>query len=161
MRVRETAWPITQAAVAAGVAWALAHTVLGHPQPFFAPIAAVVALAAGVGGRGTQAAQMIAGVTVGVVVGEGLVFVLGTGAPQVALAAGAAMLAMATAMTGPLPLIQAGASAILVVALQSPESGTERMIDALVGGGVALFVSQILLPPSPVSLLKGASRGGR
>ena len=157
-RVREAAWPIAQAAAAAGVAWFFAHTVLGHPQPFFAPIAAVVALAAGIGGRGTQAAQMLAGVAVGVVVGEILVLVLGTGAPQVALAAAAAMLAMSVASTQPLPLIQAGASAILVVVLQSPESGTERMGDALVGGGVALFVSQFLLAPSPVSLLEDAAR---
>ncbi len=32
------------------------------------------------------------------------------------------------------------------------------MLDALVSGGVALFVSQMLLPPSPVSLLKDAGR---
>ena len=157
-RVRGAAWPIVQAASAAGVAWFLAHTVLGHPQPFFAPIAAIVALAAGIGGRGTQAAQMLAGVAVGVVVGELLVIVLGTGAVQVALAAAAAMLAMATVMTGPLPLIQAGASAILVVALHNPETGTERLLDALVGGGIALLVSQVLLPPSPVSLLERAGR---
>jgi hypothetical protein len=32
-------------------------------------------------------------------------------------------------------------------------------MDALVGAGVALFVSQVLFPPSPVSLLEGAARG--
>ena len=157
-RVRDTAWPVAQAAVAAGIAWFLTHTVLGHPQPFFAPIAAVVALAADVGGWGTQATQMLVGVAVGVVVSELLVLVLGTGALEVTLAAAAAMLAMAAATTQPLPLIQAGASAVVVVALQSPATGGERILDALVGGGVALFISQILLPPSPVSLLKDAGR---
>jgi uncharacterized membrane protein YgaE (UPF0421/DUF939 family) len=157
-RVRDYIWPITQAAVGAGIAWFLAHIVLGHPQPFFAPIAAVVALAAGTGGRGTQAVQMLVGVAVGVVVGELLVLVLGTGTLEVALAAATAMLAMAAASTQPLPLIQAGASAVLVIALQSPETGSERVVDALIGGGVALFISQVLLPPSPVSLSKDAGR---
>lgn len=152
--MRDTAWPVAQAAVAAGIAWFLAHTVLGHPQPFFASIAAVVALAAGVGGRGTQAAQML----VGVATGELLVLVLGTGPLEVTFAAAVAMLAMAAASTQPLPLIQAGASAVLVVTLQSPETGGERDLDALVGGVVALFISQILLPLSPVSLLKDAGR---
>ena len=32
------------------------------------------------------------------------------------------------------------------------------MLDALVGGGVALLVSQVLFPPSPVSLLESAGR---
>ena len=155
-RVREAAWPIVRAALAAGVAWALAQAVLGHAQPVFAPSAAVVALAASVEGRGAQAAEMLLGVAVGVVVGEGLVLVLGMGASQVVLAA-AAMLVMAAVEVSPLPLIQAGSSAVLVVALQSPQSGAERMLDALIGG-VALLVSQILFPPSPVSLLKGAGR---
>jgi uncharacterized membrane protein YgaE (UPF0421/DUF939 family) len=56
--------------VAAGIAWFLTHTVLGHPQPFFAPIAAVVALAKDVGGRGIQATEMLVGVALGVATGE-------------------------------------------------------------------------------------------
>ena len=47
---------------------------------------------------------------------------------------------------------------MLVVTLQSPESGVGRVLDALVGGGVALFVSQVLFSPSPVSLLKDSGR---
>ena len=69
------------------------------------------------------------------------------------------MIVMAAATNGPLPLIQAGSSAVLVVALQNPQSGADRMEDALVGGAVALLISQVLFPPSPVSLLEAASRG--
>jgi hypothetical protein len=47
-RMRDYAWPIAQAAVAAGISRFLAHTVLDHPHPLFAPIAAaVVAIGAG------------------------------------------------------------------------------------------------------------------
>jgi uncharacterized membrane protein YgaE (UPF0421/DUF939 family) len=32
------------ASTGAGLAWWVAHDVLGHPQPFFAPIAAAISL---------------------------------------------------------------------------------------------------------------------
>ena len=35
---------IVQTSVASGLAWYIAHDVLGHPQPFFAPIASAVSL---------------------------------------------------------------------------------------------------------------------
>jgi uncharacterized membrane protein YgaE (UPF0421/DUF939 family) len=157
-RVRNAAWPVAQAAGGAGVAWFLAHTVLGHPQPLFAPIAAVVGLAANIGGRGRQTIELLVGVGVGVAVGAVLVLVLALGAPQLALTVAVAMLAAAALVYSPLPLIQAGASAVLVIVLQSSESGGERVLDALVGGGVALLVSQILFSPSPHSLLAEAGR---
>jgi hypothetical protein len=68
------------------------------------------------------------------------------------------MLVMAAVSAQPLPLIQAGASAVLVVVLQHPKTGGERILNALIGGGVALIISQILFPPSPVSLLRDAGR---
>lgn len=155
--MREAAWPIVRAALAADVAWALAQAVLGTHNPSSPRVLRSSLSPRASGGGGAQAAEMLLGVAVGVVVGEGLVLVLGMGASQVVLAA-AAMLVMDAVEVSPLPLIQAGSSAVLVVALQSPQSGAERMLDALVGGGGALLVNQILFPPSPVSLLKGAGR---
>jgi uncharacterized membrane protein YgaE (UPF0421/DUF939 family) len=157
-RVRSAAWPVAQAALAAGIAWFLAFRVLGHAQPVFAPTAAVVALAANVGGRGQRVVKMLVGVGIGVAVGELLVLVMGNGPLQVTIAAAISMLAAAALLYSPLPLVQAGASAVLVVALQDPGSGGGRVLDALVGGGVALFVSQILFTPSPTSMLAEAAR---
>jgi hypothetical protein len=37
-------WSVVQTPAAAGLAWYLAHTLLGHHQPFFAPTAAAVSL---------------------------------------------------------------------------------------------------------------------
>jgi hypothetical protein len=54
-RLRGGAWPIVQTAVAATVAWFIAATVLGHEEPFFAPIAAVVSLGFAVGEEGDRA----------------------------------------------------------------------------------------------------------
>ena len=45
-RLRGRAWAILQTSVAAELAWFITHDVLGHSQPFFAPIAAVVCLSA-------------------------------------------------------------------------------------------------------------------
>ncbi|HEY7385486.1 MAG TPA: FUSC family protein, partial [Beijerinckiaceae bacterium] len=58
-------------AAAAGLSWGLAHQLLGHPQPVFAAVAAVVCLAPGLPGtRGRQAVNMLLGLVTGIVVGE-------------------------------------------------------------------------------------------
>jgi uncharacterized membrane protein YgaE (UPF0421/DUF939 family) len=53
---------------------------------------------------------------------------------------------------------QAAASAILVVTLHRAGTGSERAIDALVGGGVALALGVILFPAQPMRLLHQAER---
>ena len=55
--VRESAWAAVQAAFAATLAWFVAHRLLGHPQPFFAPIAAAVAMSVNYFGRGRRACR--------------------------------------------------------------------------------------------------------
>jgi hypothetical protein len=50
-RLRLAWWPVVQAALASGLAWYVTHDALGHPQPFFAPIAAAISLSAFVGRR--------------------------------------------------------------------------------------------------------------
>ena len=43
-RLRQRWWPVVEATVAATVAWILAARLVGHPQPFFAPAAALIVL---------------------------------------------------------------------------------------------------------------------
>ena len=52
-RVAEDAWLLLQTTAAATLAWVIAKFVFDHPEPFFAPVAAVVALntSLGEGGR--------------------------------------------------------------------------------------------------------------
>ena len=57
---------IDQCAIAAGVAWFIAHDVVGHATPFFAPIAAVVSLGTTYGQRLRRVAEVTVGVAVGV-----------------------------------------------------------------------------------------------
>jgi uncharacterized membrane protein YgaE (UPF0421/DUF939 family) len=53
---------------------------------------------------------------------------------------------------------QAAASAILVVTLHRQGTGSERAVDALVGGAVALVLGVGILPAEPLSILRNAER---
>jgi hypothetical protein len=73
----------------------------------------------------------------------------------VALAMGAALLLGG----GTLLVSQAGVSAIFVTTVERPHGLTpNRFIDALIGGAVALLVSQVLLPRDPVSAVRNAAQ---
>lgn len=158
-RLRNAWWPVVQAALASGLAWWITHNALGHPQPFFAPIAAAISLSSTVGRRWRNAVQMMFGVTLGIVVSEGVVAAVGTGVLPLTLAV---LLAMGAAVVfSPMPMFvnQSAASAILVVALRSGGIAGERLGDAWIGGGCALLVSLVLFPPHPLPLLARAIRG--
>jgi uncharacterized membrane protein YgaE (UPF0421/DUF939 family) len=73
------AWPLLQTTAAATVAWVIATQLGDHPEPFFAPIAAVVALNASRGERGSNAVRLLVGVVVGIVAGELALGALGGG----------------------------------------------------------------------------------
>ena len=78
-QVRSSWWPILQTAVAASAAWYLAALLLGHEQPFVAPIAAVISLGATAGRTGRRAVEWFFGVTFGLAVADLLMFAIGTG----------------------------------------------------------------------------------
>ena len=156
-------WPVVQAALAASLAWLIAHRVLGHPQPFFAPIAAAISLSTSPIQRSRRIAQMVGGVLLGIGVAELVQPLLGdsTGAlgvtvlltMSIALAVGAGFFG-----DGMMFPNQAVASALLVVALHRHGTGAERALDAVVGGGCALLIGVGLFPAEPLGLLRGAER---
>jgi uncharacterized membrane protein YgaE (UPF0421/DUF939 family) len=156
--VRAGAWPVAQTAVGAAVAWAIARYALGHEQPFFAPIAAAISLGASAGRRGRQAVQMMVGVTVGIVVSDLVVKAIGTGAVQIAVVVALAMMSALLFSRSPLLVNQAGASAILVVALHQPHTGSQRLLDAASGGVVAILIGVVLFPTDPQRLVEDATR---
>jgi uncharacterized membrane protein YgaE (UPF0421/DUF939 family) len=155
-RVRDDRWVLLQQAVAATVAWVLASYLVDSHQPFFAPIAAVVALNAPLGERGGNALRLLEGVVVGIICGDLTVDVLGPTSGALFLATLAAVVVTRALGGTPLALAQAAAAAILTVAIGDPDVGPERLLDALIGGGVALVFSQVLFTPEPVSLLRRA-----
>ncbi len=149
-RVRRAAVPVLLAAIAAGAAYAAARYGLGHQYPFFAPVAAWIALGFSADRNLRRVAEMAIGVAVGVLAGDLLVHQIGTGPVQVALVLAAAVLVARFLDRGDLLAVQAGVQAMIVVVL--PASGTggplERWLDALVGGVMALVVAA-LSPQDP------------
>lgn len=157
-RVRAGAWSVVQCAVGAGVAWALATSLLGHERPFFACVAVVVCLGVRAAQRLRRVAELAVGVTVGVAVGDALVGVIGSGAWQIGVVVAAALVLALALDGGTLVTAQAGLQAVFVVALpRVPGADLARWEDALVGGATALAVAA-LLPASP---WRPAHRAGR
>ncbi|HKT00177.1 MAG TPA: FUSC family protein, partial [Rugosimonospora sp.] len=155
-RLAGAAWPLLHCAAAATLAWAIAHHFIHHHRPFFAPIAAMVALNAALGERGMNAALLLLGVVIGILTGEAALAVLGSGTVSLGLATFTAM-AIAVALGGArIAIAEAASGAILTVALANGEVGTERLEDAVIGAGVALVFSQLLFAPEPVGLVRRA-----
>ena len=149
-RWRAKRWAIAQCAVAAGVAWWFAQHVVGHPVPFFAPIAAVVSLGTSYGQRLRRVAEVTVGVALGVFGGDLLVRGIHTGAWQVALVVGLAMTIAILLDSGQIFVIQAAVQSIVVTTLlPDPGAALTRWTDALVGGGVAL-VAATVVPAAPL-----------
>lgn len=153
--VRRNGLTIIQSGVAAAVAFFVAQKVVGHPHPFFAPVAAVLTLSLAVGRRGRRAVEVAVGVAVGIGVADLIVLGIGTGAWQLGVVVALAMSAALLVGGSTLLVNQAAVSGVLVATLQLPGTGLSgaRFIDALVGGSVALLANA-LAPTDPVRLVR-------
>ncbi|GII75227.1 hypothetical protein Sru01_02090 [Sphaerisporangium rufum] len=158
-RLASMAPSILQCSVGAALAWFIAREFLGHPRPFFAPIAVVICVGVAVGRRVRRTAEMVAGVSLGIGVGDLLVAWIGSGAWQIALVVALAMAIAVLLDEGGVFALQAGTSAVLVATLLPPSGvgGLQRMVDALTGGLVALAMVA-LLPADPVALVHRRGR---
>ena len=163
-RLRGRLFNLIQTAAASGLAWYLAHDVLGHPQPFFAPIASAVCLSISNVLRAQRAIQMMIGVTLGIGIGTGVQGLLGPGAAPIAIAT---LIALSLAVLigqgfigqGMMFANQTVVSSILVLALPRSGVGWERIYDALIGGSLAIVFAVLLFPADPLKVLRGARTG--
>ena len=143
-RLRDRGFFIAKCALAAGVAWALARYVVGHPTPFFAPVAAMICLGFSFGQRLRRVAELMVGVAIGVGVGDLFVNLFGTGVGQVVFVVAFAMSIAVLLGAGTLMTTQAGVQAALVTTLlPDPQAGFSRWLDAALGGAVALAAATI------------------
>jgi uncharacterized membrane protein YgaE (UPF0421/DUF939 family) len=154
--VSSLGWPVLQSTAAATLAWVIAVHVADHSRPFFAPIAAVIALNTRLGERGLNAMRLLLGVVLGIGVAEVWIILLGDGYVTLALATASALFVASTLHGERIVIAQSGASAILTVAIADGQAGPHRLEDALIGAGVALVFSQLLFSPEPVRLLRRA-----
>ena len=151
-RLRGRLLAVVQTAAAAVVAWELAVLLLPDPRPAFASIAAVIAVGATNGERVGRAIQLVAGVVIGITVASLMLELLGTGAWQMGVLV---ILAMGSAIALGLPelvVVEAGVSAILIVALDPGAAAgfsPNRILEGIIGGATALAISATFFPPDP------------
>ncbi len=158
-RLRSALLPIAQTALAAGLAWLIASEILGHPRPFFAAVAAIIALGVMRGQRARRAIEMLLGVALGVGLADLLLHTTGRGVVALVLAVMLAMGAAVLLNVGQVTLTEAAVSAALVATVAPTAQGfpPTRFVDALVGGCVALAFSQLFFPVDPVRLVRDAA----
>ena len=163
-RLRDVLWAITQAAAAAALAWYIAHNLLGHPDPFFAPIAAAGAISASNVLHVQRAIQNISGVALGIIVGAVAQLLLGTESIAIALAVFVSLCVAVLVGHGFLGKglglgNQAAGSAVLVAALSGGDQVVQRLQEALIGSGVALAFTVLLFPVNPLTAPGRSCRG--
>jgi uncharacterized membrane protein YgaE (UPF0421/DUF939 family) len=166
--VAEAGGSVWQTPLAAGLAWYIAHTLLGHHQPFFAPTAAAVSLSKVRVLRGQRALQLIVGVVLGIGIGTAVKAVAGppTGASGAIAIGVATLIALVAALVlggglfeqGVLFVNQSAGSAILMITVAGAATSSERLFDALIGGGVTLVITVLLFPVAPLPLIQRAVR---
>lgn len=149
-RMRGSLVPILTATLAAWLAFTIAHDWLGHPTPFFAPVAAWICLGFTYNRVPRKVAEIGAGAAIGVSIGEVILLAFGAGAWQLALGLLVGGMAGRLLDRGDLFTIQCGVNAMIVVGMGTMPTmvaggGPSRILDALVGAGVALVLA-VLLP---------------
>jgi uncharacterized membrane protein YgaE (UPF0421/DUF939 family) len=150
---------ILQSAVAAGVAWVVAHAIVGQPEPFFAPAAAVISLGLSRGQPRRRAVELSIGVAVGIGIAAGLVYLIGVGAWQVTILV-ALVMSVSLLLNGSQVLInQAAVSALLIMTLPGQGAEIDRFLDACVGGAVAIVFGLIFSFRAPLASVVEARQG--
>jgi uncharacterized membrane protein YgaE (UPF0421/DUF939 family) len=155
-RLRRGWLPVVEATLAATIAWVLATRLVGHPQPFFAPAAALIVLGQARGQRVRRAVEVLLGVAAGVLVADLVVQALGphttwTVFTVILLTVGLAVAIGASTVS----VVQAAVSALYLVVVAPPTESLVpfRFVDALIGGVVAIAASQLIDARRPLAPL--------
>src|SRR4051812_24758708 len=140
---------ILQTAVAALVAWYACVLLLPDPQPVFACIATVISIGATHGAHRQRALHLVAGVVTGLAVADAIIHLIGTGAPQLAVMVILAMSVAVLLNGSELVISEAAISAMLLVMTGGAAFSPNRILEAVLGGAVALAVA-LLFSPDPI-----------
>ena len=119
----------------------------------------MISLGVSLGSRLRRVAELVVGVSLGVLVGDLLISQIGSGTWQIMLVVALAMAAAVVADGATLLVAQAGSSAVLVATLLPPgqAGGFDRCLDALIGGAVGVLVAAVL-PADPVGPVRRSAR---
>ena len=139
-----------QMTVAAVGAYVIAERLLGHHGPIFAATAALVSLGYAKGGlRYRRVLEVSIGCTLGIVMGDLLIHVLGPGEWQAAVVLLVSLLLARFLDNGAIFTTQMGLQSVLVVLLPPSQDGVfARSFDAVVGCLCALLLAYVV-PQDP------------
>jgi uncharacterized membrane protein YgaE (UPF0421/DUF939 family) len=158
-RLRLNVWLILQTAGTAALAWLFSTTLLGHPNPGFAPIGAVIAVEITRGQRLRHAVELSIGVVLGLIIATLLGFVIGNSALRIAGVVGMTMTMALLISASEVFLVQASVASIFLAAtpISDIRLAGEHLVEALIGCAVALVVTQLIFPLHPVRLVNRAA----
>lgn len=150
MRMRDGFFQSLQIVVSGIGAFLFAEHVLGHTQPIFAATAAIVSLGYITGAtHARRILEVSFGVTLGILMGDLMMMVLGQGTWQAALVMFLSIMLARFLDNGILFTIQMGLQSCLVVLLPPNVDGPfARSLDGIVGG-LCAFLLMFLFPKDP------------
>jgi uncharacterized membrane protein YgaE (UPF0421/DUF939 family) len=159
-KLRESLVPAIVAATAATVAWLLAAHVIGHPDPLFAPSAALIVLGESRGRQLRQTTEIVFGVAAGVLIAEIVFAGLGAGVLSLFLVLILTVGPMLAVGASNALVTQAAISAVYLVVAAAPQGHLMpfRFVDALLGGAVAIAASQLTAARKPLVPLVAQAR---
>ncbi len=101
------------------------------------------------------------GNAIGILLADLLIAQIGTGAWQVGLVVALALTGAILAGGGPILIMQTTSAAVLIATLTPPTAdqpwNIDRFVDALIGGGIGLAVSALLMPVDPARHVRAAT----
>jgi len=142
-RVRESLPAILQIVVAAVAAYGFAQIVLGHAVPLLAATVTVSSLGLVRDARPWRVAETVAGMLVGILIAEGMLFVAGAGWWQIGIAMLITLVVARFLSPQPGFGLAAVVQSLIALVLISGAPFT-RLIDGLVGGAAALLVTALI-----------------
>lgn len=164
-RIRSGAWrarkaliPAGTSAIAAVTAYAFAHFIFGHSEPYFAATSALISLGFGRDPHIRKALEVSIGVTLGILVGDSLQALLGQGYWQGVIVVFVTIILARFIDSGVIFTTQMSIQAVMVVLLPMPVEGPlSRSLDAVIGGVIAIAITMM----TPVSVKKETVAGLR
>lgn len=148
-RVRADFFQSVQITAASMGAWLFSEHVLGHKEPIFAAVAALVALGYVSGAKHSRRILEVSfGVTLGILIGDLLLILLGHGTWQAAVVLFLSVILARFIDKGIIFTIQLSFQACFTLLLPVPDDAFSRSFDGLVGGAFA-FLAMYLMPRDP------------
>jgi uncharacterized membrane protein YccC len=138
----------TKAAVAAGIAWAVALLADPHSRPYFAPLAVILIVQPTIYDSLSRAFQRVVGVLLGVAAALAVSHFLAPSGWSIGVIVFAGLLVGWSLRLGPQGVVQVPVSALLVFAVGSaiPGYAGRRVVETLIGSAIAVMA--VLVSPS-------------